>query len=109
MVYESGDILIDREENAEVVVLQLESRRADEYVVKERDPSENRYSAQTVYDFNARYDYVQPDEPIVRAVYVESLPTNPHELTEDGRVLLAQNADATEYAFPISRLIPADE
>lgn len=108
-MYKKGEILRDREENSEVVVVQLVSKRADEYVIKERDPSENRYSNLTAYDFNSRYEYVQPDEPVVRAVYVESLPTDPHELTEEGRAILAENADVKVYAFPISRLTPIDE
>lgn len=108
-MYKKGDILRDREENSEVVIVQLVSKRADEYVVKERDPSENRYSDQTVYSFNSRYEYVQPDEPVLNAVYAESLPADPHELTREGRALLAQNADVKQYAFPISRLTPIDE
>jgi len=108
-VYKKGEILRDKEENSEVVVVQLVSKRADEYVIRERDPSENRYSNLTAYDFNSRYDYVQPDDAVVRAVYVDSLPSNPHELTEEGRALLAQNADAKVYAFPISRLTPINE
>jgi hypothetical protein len=113
-VYKRGDILTDREQDSEVVVVQLSSDRADEYVVKERDPSENRYSDQTVYDFNARYDYVEPTEPVVQAVYSESLPANPHELTKDGRAILvrnvvAQDTDVQTYAFPVSRLTSTDD
>ena len=108
-MYQRGEILQDREENSEVVVLQFVSKRADEYVIRERDPSENRYSNLTAYDFNSRYEYVQRDDAVVRAVYVESLPTNPHDLTKEGRGLLAQNADVKVYAFPISRLISVDE
>jgi len=113
-VYERGDILTDREQDSEVVVVQLSSDRADEYVVKERDPEQNRYSDQTVYDYNARYDYAEPTEPVVQAVYSESLPANPHKLTKDGRAILARNVvaqdtDVQTYAFPISRLVPPDE
>ena len=108
-MYKKGDILLDKEENSEVVVVQLISTRADEYVVKERDPAENRYSDQTVYSYNSRYKYVQPADPVLKAVFVESLPTNPHELTEEGRALLAENADVKQYAFPISRVTPIDE
>jgi hypothetical protein len=113
-VYERGDILTDREQDSEVVVVQLSSDRADEYVIKERDPSENRYSDQTVYDFNARYGYAEPTDPVVQAVYSESLPANPHGLTKDGRAILVRNvvardADVQTYAFPISRLVPPDD
>ncbi len=108
-MYKKGEILRDKEENSEVVVIQTVSKRADEYVIRERDPSENRYSDLTTYDFNSRYKYVQPDDAVLRAVYADSLPSNPHELTEEGRALLAQNADAKVYAFPISRLTSADE
>jgi len=108
-VYKKGEILRDREEDSEVIVLQFVSTRADEYVIKERDPSENRYSDLTTYDFNSRYKYVQPGDAVVRAVYAESLPSDPHELTEEGRAILAQNADVKEYAFPVSRLTPIDE
>jgi hypothetical protein len=108
-VYKKGEILRDREEDSEVVVLQFVSTRADEYVIKERDPSENRYSNLTAYDFNSRYEYVQPDDAVVRAVYAESLPSDPHQLTEKGRALLGKNADLKVYAFPISRLAKIDE
>jgi hypothetical protein len=113
-VYERGDILTDREQDSEVVVVQLSSDRADKYIVKERDPEQNRYSDQTVYDFNARYDYAEPQDGIVHGIYVESLPTDPHELTKEGRAILvrnvvAQDTDVQTYAFPISRLVPPDD
>lgn len=107
-MYEEGDILIDREQDSEVVIIHQSSDRAGEYVIKERDPAENRYSDQTVYDYNSRYG-CDSREQVYRAVYAESLPTDPHELTKEGRVLLAQNADVPTYAFPISRLTPADD
>jgi hypothetical protein len=107
-VYEKSDILIDREQDSEVVVVQLSSDRADEYVIKERDPSENRYSDQTVYDYNSRYG-CDSQERVYRAVYTEALPSDPHELTKEGRVLLAQNADVKLYAFPVSRLTSTDD
>lgn len=109
LVYQQGEILKDKEENSETVVVQLVSKRADEYVVKERDPSENRYSNQTVYDFNSRYSYVQPDDSVVKAIYLDSLPFNPYEYPRDERGELAWNADVKVYAFPISRLTPAGE
>ncbi len=108
-MYKQGNILRDKEENSEIVVIQIVSKRADEYVIRERDPSENRYSDLTAYDFNSRYEYVQPDDAVVRAVYADSLPSNPHELTRRGRALLARNADTKEYAFPVSRVTPIDE
>jgi len=63
-VYKKCEILRDREENSEVVVVKRVSTRADEYVVKKRDLSESRYSDQTVYQFNSRYECVQPGEPV---------------------------------------------
>lgn len=108
-MYKKGKILRDREENSEVVVVQLVSTRADEYVVKERDPSENRYSDLTVHDFNSRYGYAQPDEPVVNGVYAESLPTDPRELSREGRVILSRNMDSKVYSFPISRLALIDD
>ena len=108
-MYTRGDILIDKEQESDVVVVQLSSRRVDEVVVKPKNIAENRYEDHTVYDYNARYGYVQPDEPVVKAVYIESLPTDPTELTREGRAILARNADAKTYAFPISRLAPTDD
>jgi hypothetical protein len=32
----------------------------------------------TAYDFNSRYEYVQRGDAVMRAVYVELLPTDPH-------------------------------
>jgi hypothetical protein len=108
-VYSKGDILIDKEQESQVVVVQLSTERCENVVVKSKDVGENRYADQTVYDYNSRYDYVQPDDPVVRAVYAESLPAKPDELTQKGRRLLVQNTDVQAYSFPISRLMPADE
>jgi len=106
LVYQKGDILTDREQDSEVVVVQLDSRRADEVIVKPKNVAENRYESQSVYDYNARHSYVERAEPVAHAVYVDPLPvTNPSELTRDGRATLAQNADTQTYAFPISRLV----
>ncbi|WP_149031560.1 hypothetical protein [Haloquadratum walsbyi] len=54
----------------------------------------------TAYDFNSRYEYVQRGDAVVRAVYVELLPTDPHGLTQEGRTFLAQNAEIKTYGFP---------
>ena len=108
-MYERGDILTDREQDSEVVVVQLSSDRADEYVVHQRDPAQNRYSEQTVYDFNSRYEYVSAEDPVVHAVYLDSIRTDIADLTRQERAVLAQNADVQTYAFPISRLVPPDE
>ena len=108
-MYKKGEILRDREENSEVVVIQTVSKRADEYVIRERDPSKNRYSDLTAYDFNSRYEWAHPGDSVVRAVYADSLPSNVHQLTQQGRALLAQNADVKVYAFPVSRLTPIEE
>lgn len=114
LVYQKGDILTDREQDSEVVVVQLDSRRADEVIVKPKNVAENRYESQSVYDYNARYGYAEPTDLVVQAVYSESLPANPRELTKDGRAILvrnvvAQDTDVQTYAFPISRLVPPDE
>jgi len=107
-VYKQGEILFDREQDVRVVVVQLDSRRADEVVVKSKDVAENRYSDQTVYDLNARFGYVEPQEPVLKGVYIESLPTDPAELSREGRAILARNAEVKTYSFPISRLAPPD-
>ena len=108
-MYERGEILTDREQESEVVVVRLDSRRADEVVVKSKNVAENRYSPQSVYDYNSRYGYVEQSEPVIHAVYCESLPADPHGLTREGRVTLARNADVQMYAFPISRLTSTDD
>lgn len=108
-MYEKGTILQDKEERSQVVVVRTDSRRSDEVVINERDPAQNRYSDQTVYNFNSRYDYVSPEDPVVHAVYLDSIATDVAELTQEGRATLARNADVRTYAFPISRLVPPDE
>ena len=107
-MYTRGDILTDKVQDSDIIVVQILSERCDEFVVKPKNVEENRYSDQTVYDWNARWG-CQPDEPVVKGVYVESLPTDPTELSRDGRAILAQNADVQTYAFPISRLTPTDD
>lgn len=108
-MYERGTILQDREENSQVIVVRVDARRSDEVVVNSRDPEQNRYADQTVFSFNSRYDYVSPEDPVVHAVYLNSLPTDPTELSKEGRATLARNAEVKEYAFPISRLRLPDE
>jgi hypothetical protein len=107
-VYQKGDILLDKVQESEVVVTQMLSERCDEVIVKNKNVAKNRYSDSTVYDYNSRYG-CEPQEPVVKAVYAESLPSNPHELTKEGRDLLARNTDSKVYSFPISRLVPIDD
>lgn len=102
-MFEKGDMATDREQESEVVVVRVIADRCDEVVAKE-----GRYGEQSVYDFNRRYSYVDPSEPTVEAVYSESLPAEPSELTIEGRVLLSKNSEAKKYKFPVSRLEPED-
>lgn len=108
LVYTKGDILLDKVQESEVVVTQMLSERCDEVVIKSKNVAENRYSDSTVYDYNSRYG-CEPQEPVVKAVYAESLPADSHELTRGGLGLLAENADVKSYSFPISRLVPVDD
>jgi hypothetical protein len=103
-VYQKGDILLDKVQESEVVVTQMLSERCDEVIVK------NRNSDSTVYDYNSRYG-CEPQEPVVKAVYAESLPssTDMEELTQEGRSILIRNTDSKVYSFPISRLVPIDD
>jgi hypothetical protein len=107
-VYQKGDILLDKVQESEVVVTQMLSERCDEVIIKNKNLAKNRYSDSTVYDYNSRYG-CEPQEPVVKAVYAESLPSNPHELTKEGRGLLGKNTDSKVYSFPISRLVPIDD
>ena len=108
-MYQKGDILFDKVQESEVVVTQMLSERCDEVIVKSKNVAENRYSDQTVYDWNARR--CEPQEPVIKAVYAESLlsSTDPYELTKEGRALLVKNTDSKVYSFPISRLVPIDD
>ena len=99
MTIEPADIVKDRETRDKLVVVARYSVSSDEFVVKE-----GQYGDQTVYDFNSRYSYVEKSDPVVEVVYADSLPADPKELTDEGRGILAENADVKEYAFPISRL-----
>jgi hypothetical protein len=108
-MYEYGAILKDREQNATVLVTRIDSRRADEFIIKEKDPSENRFSDQSVYDFNSRYPYVKPADPVVLGVYTDSLPFDADAYDQYDRGVIARNlvekGEIKEYSFPISRLI----
>jgi hypothetical protein len=98
-MFKHGTIATDIEEKSEVVVVRVIADRCDSVVVKE-----GQYGEQTVYDFNSRYGYVSPDEPVVVAVYSSSLPADPTEVSREGRHLLAKNSEAKQYKFPITRL-----
>jgi hypothetical protein len=107
-MYRKGDILIDKEQSSEVVVIRLESSRADEVLIDENHSSRTGDSRRSVYEYNVEckgYEYVQPDEPVVYAVYSESLPANPMELTKEGRGIILKNADVPTYYLPTSRVI----
>lgn len=104
MSIELNDIVQDRETGDRLVVIRRYPVRCDDYVVKQEDPMNGRYTEQTVYDFNSRYSYVQKSDPVAEAVYADSLPADPDDLSREGRGLLAENADVEQYAFPISRL-----
>ena len=69
-----ADITIDKEQDSEVLITKITQERADEYVVKE-----GRYSEQTVFDYNSRYDYVRESDYVVEGVYLESMPFDPRE------------------------------
>jgi hypothetical protein len=100
-VLQLGDLATDIEEQSEVVVVRIIPDRCDSVVVKN-----GQYGEQTVYDFNSRYSYVEPDDSVLVAVYSETLPADPTEVSREGRHLLAKNSDAKQYKFPITRLEP---
>ncbi len=81
-----GDAVRDRETGTLLVVTGATDRRADEYQTDERRPVDE-------YPTNAAYG---AHEPVVEAVYVESL-TPTHGID-----------DARRYGFPASRLVPAE-
>lgn len=93
-----GTIATDIEEQSEVVVVKIIPDRCDEVMIQEMRRS--------VYDCNSRYGYVDPDNPVVAAVYSDSMPEDPRELTREGRHLLAKNSETKNYKFPITRLEP---
>jgi hypothetical protein len=82
-VYEKGTVPQDEEERSQVVVVRIDARRSDEVVVHSRDPAQNRYSEQTVYGCNSRYDYVSPEDPAFQAVYLDSIAPDVAELTRE--------------------------
>ncbi len=108
-MYQKGDILFDKVKQSEVVVTQMLSERCDEVILKNKNVAESRYSDSTVYDYNSRR--CKPQEPVVKAVYAESLPSSVdmEELTQEGRSILIRNTDSKVYSFPISRLVPIDD
>ncbi|WP_418282317.1 hypothetical protein [Halorubrum sp. DTA98] len=84
--HDPGAIVRDRETGNRLVVLAVTDERADEYRTEE-----NRIIAS--YPTNADYG---AHEPVVEAVYVESLRPE-----SDGRGI----TDAKRYGFPASRLV----
>lgn len=106
----------DKVNESLAVVVRVTAKRADEYVVKERDVSENRYSEQTVHDFNQGGDYsCEPGEPVVEAVYLSSITEDVLMLTRKQRRKylkhLLDKIDEDElntYAFPITRLVETE-
>lgn len=94
---------MDRTTGDQLIVVQVTDQQADEYVVKH-----GRYSEQTVYDFNSRYDFASPEDEVVECVYPSSVPANCDvlELTEEERQELIEHMylDDETYAFPDSRL-----
>jgi hypothetical protein len=93
-----GTIAVDRVQESEVVVVKIIPDRCDQVMVPEVKKS--------VYECNK--DYAEPDEPVVAAIYTESLPADPREVTREGRHMLAMNSEARQYRFPITRLKPLD-
>lgn len=81
-----GDAVRDRETDTPLVVTDVTDRRADAYLTDERRPVAS-------YPTNAAYG---AHEPVVEAVYVESL-TPTHGVD-----------DARRYGFPASRLVRAE-
>lgn len=91
-----GTIATDIVQKSDVVVVKIIPDRCDSVIVEEVQKS--------VYESNK--DYAEPDEPVVSAVYADRLPSDPTEVSREGRHLLAKNSDAKKYKFPITRLEP---
>jgi hypothetical protein len=81
-----GDLVRDRERGGLLVVVEATGERADEHRTEEGRP---------VADYATNVDY-GAHEPVVRAVYLDGLRPD------------AGVARARRYAFPASRLVPAD-
>ena len=87
--FDPGSVVTDRETGKRLVVAAVTDERADEY----RTDDGRTVAA---YDTNADYG---DHEPVVEAVYVESLRALP-----EGR----GTADVKRYGFPASRIVPAE-
>jgi len=102
-MYQRGDILVDIEQDSKVIITTVTSTHADEFQVYEMPKGREK----TVYDYNKSYD---PSDDVYGAVYVDQVPSEDisdfkNDLTLKGRRLLAENSDAQEYYFPVSRLM----
>jgi len=93
-----GTITTDIVQESEVVVVKIISDRCDSVMVDEL--------LKSVYECNK--DYAEPDEPVVVGVYSDRLPSDPRDLSREGRHLLAKNSDCKKYKFPITRLEPVE-
>lgn len=103
-----GEFVIDRAEGDKMILMSKHSVPSDEWVLKEKDPSKNRYSEQTVWDFNSRYAFCEPSDPVCKCVYLGYAPFEPLGLSRLERANKLQEMDTEdiEYAFPITRIKP---
>ncbi|MWV65334.1 hypothetical protein GRS48_10960 [Halorubrum sp. JWXQ-INN 858] len=85
--FESGDLVRDRETDTPLVVVAVTAERADAYRTETGRPI-------AAYATNAAYG---DHEPVVEAVYVDSLRPG------------SDVVDAKRYGFPASRLVRADD
>jgi len=98
-----GEFVIDRAEGDKMILVSKHSVPSDEWVVKE-----GQYGEQTVWDFNSRYPYCNPSDPVCKCVYLGYTPFEPLGLTAEKRANKLQKMDTQEieYAFPITRIKP---
>jgi len=103
---EEGDFVLDKANGDKLILFSKLGTPCDEWVVRERDVSSNRYEEQTVWDYNSRYEYCNPEDPVCKCVYLASCPFEPLRFTNDERATRLQkmNTDEIEYCFPITRL-----
>jgi len=103
---EEGDFVLDKANGDKLILFSKLGTPCDEWVVRERDVSSNRYEEQTVWDYNSRYPYCEPTDPVCKCIYLASCPFEPLRFTDDERASRLQKMDTTdiEYCFPITRL-----
>lgn len=92
-----GEFVLDKAEGDKLILVSKHSTPACDWVLED---------GKTVWDYNSRYDYCEPSDPVCKCIYLASSPFEPLGMTTRERANDLQDRDTTdiEYHYPITRL-----